>query len=75
MQMRINFFQDKGQLKDQLIHIQERRELTNAGGGVEIPCPRPRPSEGTLLGLGPWNAGHLEPRVTSLLGVFPNSFS
>lgn len=75
MQMRINFFQDKGQLKDQLIRIRERRELTSAGGGVEDPPPRPRPSGGTLLGLGPWNAGHLEPQVTSPLGVFPNSFS
>lgn len=50
MQMRINFFQDKGQLKDQLIHIQELRELTNAGGGVEEPPPPPK--QGYPLGPG-----------------------
>lgn len=39
MQMRINFFQDKGQLKDQLIHIQEPRALTMLGVGKRMPTP------------------------------------
>lgn len=56
MQMRINFFQDKGQLKDQLIHIQELRELTDAGGGVEDAPP----SRGTYP-LGPESLEHWPP--------------